>query len=80
MKYIIYVLLLFVVFSNEAFSHNHTIRGVVRTKNGDGNVIPSATVRIANTTLGTIANSKGEFVLRGIPDGKFISNILMVMS
>jgi outer membrane receptor for ferrienterochelin and colicins len=71
MKYIIYVLLLFVVFSNEAFSHNHTIRGVVRTKNGDGNVIPSATVRIANTTLGTIANSKGEFVLRGIPDGKF---------
>lgn len=70
MKYFIY-LLLFIIITGEAFSHNHTIRGVVRTKNGDGQVIPGATVRIANTTLGTIANRNGEFVIRGVPDGNF---------
>lgn len=70
MKYFIY-LLLFIFIASEAFSHNHTIRGIVRNKNGNGQVIPGATVRIANTTLGTIANRKGEFVIRGVPDGTF---------
>jgi len=70
-RFSLIALLIFIFSISITFAHNHTIRGVAMSKNGDSVPIPGATVRISNTTLGTIANRNGEFVLRGIPDGKF---------
>jgi outer membrane receptor for ferrienterochelin and colicins len=56
---------------NFSVAHNHTLIGKIECNYGENKPIPGATVRIENTTLGTIANSKGEFQLKHIPDGKF---------
>ncbi len=69
-KYLI-IAIIFVLSYNISVAHNHTLIGKIECNNGENKPIPGATVRIENTTLGTIANSKGEFKLKHIPDGKF---------
>jgi len=49
--------------------HDHSINGIIT--DSEGKPIPSATIRIENTMLGAIANKRGEFTIRGIPDGKY---------
>jgi outer membrane receptor for ferrienterochelin and colicins len=50
-------------------AHSRNIKGIVHDK--ENKPIPGATIKLENTVLGTIANKKGEFVLRRIPDGKY---------
>lgn len=69
-KYII-IAIIFVLSYNFSVAHNHTLIGKIECNNGENKPIPGATIRIENTTLGTIANTKGEFKLKHIPDGKF---------
>ncbi len=69
-KYLI-IAIIFVLSYNFSVAHNHTLIGKIECNNGENRPIPGATIRIENTTLGTIANSKGEFKLKHIPDGKF---------
>jgi hypothetical protein len=68
-KYILSNILLFLIIVVSAEAHDRTIKGVIHDK--EGKPIASATIRLENTMLGTIANKKGEFILRRIPDGKF---------
>jgi hypothetical protein len=46
-----------------------TLRGKVQTK--DGKPIPSASIFFSNTSLGTVADRDGQFVLTGIAAGKY---------
>ena len=69
-KYII-IAIIFLLSYNFLVAHNHTIIGKIESNNGENSPIPGATVRIENTALRTISNSKGEFKLKHIPDGKF---------
>lgn len=70
---ILYIFLISIFFlilnSNELHAHSRSIKGIV--KNEEGKPIPNATIRLENTLLGTIANIRGEFILRRIPDGEF---------
>ncbi|MBX3042676.1 MAG: TonB-dependent receptor [Candidatus Kapabacteria bacterium] len=68
-KFFISFTIIFFGFLISLSAHDRTIRGIVHDKNDKP--IPSATIRLENTMLGTIANKQGEFMLRRIPDGKF---------
>jgi outer membrane receptor for ferrienterochelin and colicins len=68
-KYLLSNILLLLVIVVGAEAHDRTIKGIIHDK--DEKPIPSATIRLENTMLGTIANKNGEFILRRIPDGKF---------
>lgn len=63
------LILLFSIIVYTADAHDRTIKGVIKDK--EGKPIPSATIRLEKTMLGTIANKNGEFMLRRIPDGNF---------
>lgn len=63
--------ILFVLSSVSILAHENCIEGFVFLKNGDKKPIVGATVRIMNTSLGAITNSKGFFHIKGIPKGTY---------
>ncbi|GAB1371256.1 hypothetical protein MASR1M45_13180 [Candidatus Kapaibacterium sp.] len=67
---ILFISMFFIfIFTSDLLSHSRNIKGIVHDK--ENKPIPSATIRLQNTVLGTVANKKGEFILRRIPDGKY---------
>jgi TonB-dependent receptor len=52
-----------------AWAQTGTVAGRV-TEAGSGNALPSASVHVAGTTVGTITDADGRFVLGGIPAGQ----------
>ncbi|MFA5512160.1 MAG: TonB-dependent receptor, partial [Candidatus Kapaibacterium sp.] len=66
---IILSIIISVLMVSKLYGHDRTIKGVIH--DSENKPIPSATIRLENTMLGTIANKNGEFILRRIPDGKF---------
>ncbi len=67
----LFVLIFFILFSSELYAHENCIEGYVFMKNGENKPIIGATVRIMNTSLGAITNSKGFFHIKGIPKGNY---------
>ncbi len=66
------LIILMVSMAEPAFPHNKTIKGVVMVKNGNAEPVAGATVRLEGTVLGTVSNNEGKFVIRRIPDGKYV--------
>jgi len=66
----IYLLLLVLNIQHPVFAQAFSVSGKV-TDAETGNVISNASVFLSNTSYGTITNSKGEFVLNNIPQGKY---------
>lgn len=66
-KYIVFIL--FVLLSFESLAHENCIDGRIFIKNGKVEPVIGATIRIANSSLGTISNRNGEFHLKNIPRG-----------
>lgn len=53
--------LLAILFSLSAWAQSYTVKGKVTDTNGQP--IPGATIQVAGTTLGTVANVEGEFTI-----------------
>jgi len=69
------LLLILMGFSQMGYGQNTaTIKGVVTDKS-DGLTLPAATVVVAGTNLGAATNSKGEYTLSNIPNGR--NNIII---
>jgi len=76
MKKLYFLLILLTVFCS-AFSQNlSSISGTVTNKNAQP--VTGATVSLLNTNYNTITNTKGEFSLNSIPEGKYIIHITSV--
>lgn len=63
------LVLLLLIFSNDVFSA--TLKGRVISKDFKSENIVGATIKIKNTTLGSISNLNGEFLVKKVPNGKF---------
>lgn len=68
-------MILFIIIINKSLAHN-TIKGII--KDSVGNPIIGATIRLENTTLGSVANKNGEFIIRRIPPGIYKMRISAV--
>jgi len=66
------LLFLMLITAVESFSHNKTIKGRVHVKNGNEEPIVGARVKLQGTVLGAVTNSKGEFIIKAVPDGNFV--------
>ena len=66
----IYLLLLILNIHHKVFAQLFSISGKI-TDAETGNVIGNASVFLSNTSYGTVTNSKGEFVLNNIRQGKY---------
>ncbi len=75
---IIIKIALFVLFYTTAFAHENCISGRILVKNGKSEPVVGATIRIANTMLGTITDRNGYFHLRNIPKGSYELTITAV--
>lgn len=64
---ILYLFCFFPLVGTIAYAHSG-LSGKVLTEEGEP--IPGATVRIANTVIGTITNRAGEFTLKKLPHGR----------
>lgn len=53
------------------YSHNKVIKGQVLVKNGTVKPVIGASVRLEGTVLGSITDSEGRFIIKGVPDGEF---------
>jgi len=62
---------LFFVLTTAVYAHNNCISGRILVKNGKSEPVAGATIRIANTMLGTISDKNGYFALRNIPKGSY---------
>lgn len=63
------LLILYSAISTFSYSQ-FSIAGIITSKNG-GEPIKNCNIYLANTSVGTISNSKGEFILSEIPGGKY---------
>ncbi len=64
----LFIVMLFI--SPYSFGQGFIISGKVTDK-ATGKAVPSASVFLSNTSIGTAANDKGGFILHNIPAGKF---------
>jgi outer membrane receptor for ferrienterochelin and colicins len=70
------VLLCFI--STNLYAHNKTIKGTITIKNGESEPVIGATVMLLGTNLGTKTDKDGKFIIKRVPDGKFIMTITRV--
>lgn len=62
--------ILFILFSLFLFSQN-TLEGTINWK-GSEKGVANANVFLENSSFGTLANAKGEWILSKVPDGKYV--------
>ncbi len=61
---------IFMWFMTTGISGQTILHGTVRTP--EGKPLAGASIFISNTSIGTVTNDRGEFVLGGIPTGRYI--------
>jgi TonB-dependent receptor len=72
-----FILTLFFFLNGTLLAQNNSLRGKV-TDIATGEGLPSATIRIVGTGLGTVADVYGNYILRNLPDGNHIIRISYV--
>lgn len=68
-KFLIALVSILIVLVNVSYSHDKVVKGKVFVQNGEKKPVIGASVRIKNTVLGAVTNKKGEYVIKGVPDG-----------
>ncbi|MFH1050505.1 MAG: TonB-dependent receptor [bacterium] len=76
MKLVLCFLFVFsLILIESSFAHNKTIKGIVLVKNGKSEAVIGANVKLEGTVLGAVTNSEGKFIIKGVPDGKFVLTV-----
>ncbi|MBV5314736.1 MAG: SusC/RagA family TonB-linked outer membrane protein [Prolixibacteraceae bacterium] len=70
----IFLLITFLLIGATVFAQKANIEGTVKTSNGES--LPSATILVKGTTIGTLSDDKGHFVLQAEPKDILVASYI----
>jgi TonB-linked SusC/RagA family outer membrane protein len=66
-----YLLIVFLIFSSLGFAQNYDVGGIVKEAS-TGIPLPGVNVSIKNSSVGTVTDFDGKFILKNVPSGSLI--------